>query len=71
MNRNLFKQYKLKIAYKVVQVLITWCVKNKDSYNHMICVAFNGIINDYQDGLDKAWFNESIYKDLKKGEKYE
>ena len=69
MNRNLFKQYKLKIAFKVVQVLVTWCVKNQDKYNHMICVAFNGILNDYQNGYNKAIFNKSIYEDLKKGEK--
>ena len=71
MNKDTFKQYKLKIAYKVVQVLVTWCCKNQDRYNHMICVAFNGVLNDYQDGLNKAIFNKSIYKDLIRGEKNE
>jgi len=71
MNRNLFKQYKLKIAFKVVQVLVTWCVKNQDKYNQMICIAFNGILNDYQNRLDKAIFNKSIYDKLIKGENNE
>ena len=67
MKRNLFKEYKLKIAFKIVQVLVTWCVKNQDKYNQMICVAFNGILNDYQNGLDKAIFNKSIHDKLIKG----
>ena len=41
MKRNLFKQYKLKIAFKSVQIFVTWCVKNQDKYNQMICIAFN------------------------------
>jgi hypothetical protein len=49
--------------------LVTWCCKNQDRYNHMICVAFNGVLNDYQNGLNKANFNKSIYKDLIRGEK--
>ena len=62
----MFKQYKLKILYKVIQLLNLWCIKNEDKYNQMIVIAFQGLLNQYQD-KQKPLFNEGIYARLKQG----
>lgn len=62
----MFKQYKLKMLFKVIQLLNVWCIKNNDNYNQMIVIAFNGLLNEYQNKLQPT-FNEGIYKKLKFG----
>jgi hypothetical protein len=64
----IFKDYRKKIIFKAIQTLNEFCFKNsKCKYSQMIVVAFNGIFNDYLDGKEKPYFNESIYKQLKQG----
>ena len=43
----MISEYKYKIITKVIQTLVTWCSKNKDKKNQMICVYFQGVLNDY------------------------
>ena len=62
----MFKQYKLKMLYKVIQLLNLWCIKNEDKYNQMIVIAFQGLLNQYQ-LKEKPSFNEGIYAQLKQG----
>jgi hypothetical protein len=43
----MISKYKYKIISKVIQNLVTWCSKNNDKKNQMICVYFQGVLNDY------------------------
>ena len=43
----MISEYKYKIISKVIQTLVTWCSKNNDKKNQMICVYFQGVLNDY------------------------
>ena len=43
----MISEYKYKIISKVIQNLVTWCSKNNDKKNQMICVYFQGVLNDY------------------------
>ena len=44
----MISEYKYKIISKVIQNLVTWCSKNNDKKNQMICVYFQGVLNDYK-----------------------
>ena len=44
---KMISKYKYKIISKVIQNLVTWCSKNNDKKNQMICVYFQGVLNDY------------------------
>ncbi len=61
----MFKKYKIKMLFKVIQLLNLWCIKNNDKYNQMIVVAFNGLLNEYQ-MKQTPTFNKGIYDRLKK-----
>jgi len=43
----MISEYKYKIISKVIQTLVTWCSENNDKKNQMICVYFQGVLNDY------------------------
>jgi predicted carbohydrate-binding protein with CBM5 and CBM33 domain len=44
----MISEYKYKIISKVIQNLVTWCSENNDKKNQMICVYFQGVLNDYK-----------------------
>ena len=49
----MISEYKYKIISKVIQNLVTWCSKNNDKRNQMICVYFQGVLNDYKNKKNK------------------
>ena len=60
----MFKKYKIKMLFKVIQLLNLWCIKNNDKYNQMIVIAFNGLLLEYQN-KETPTFNKQIYDKLK------
>ena len=61
----MFKKYKIKMLFKVIQLLNLWCIKNNDKYNQMIVIAFSGLLNEYQTKQTPT-FNKNIYDKLKR-----
>lgn len=39
--------YKYKIISKAIQIMVTWCVKNKDRESQMTLVKTQGILNNF------------------------
>ena len=50
----MISEYKYKIISKVIQNLVTWCSENNDKKNQMICVYFQGVLNDYKNKKNKS-----------------
>jgi len=50
----MISEYKYKIISKVIQNLVTWCLENNDKKNQMICVYFQGVLNDYKNKKNKS-----------------
>jgi len=41
------KYYKYQIVSKAIQLMVTWCCKNKNKKDQMILIKTQGILNDF------------------------